>query len=60
MDIDLIKEEYLLVEKLLEQVSKSIFTIGKDTDLIEHEIMELSLALENLGLLIDEIAFWKE
>ena len=57
MNIELIKEEYLLVEKLLEQVSRSIFTIGKDTDLIEHEIMELSLALENLGLLIDEIAF---
>lgn len=54
--IEEINEEYSLVESLLEKVSKSIFTIEKDTELIKHEIMELSTALENLGLSINELS----
>lgn len=50
-----INEDYCLVDNLLEQVSKSIFTINKDTDLVEHEIMELSVALENLGLSLNKL-----
>ena len=50
-----INEDYCLVDSLLEQVSKSIFTINKDTDLVEHEIMELSVALENLGLSLNKL-----
>ena len=51
-----INEDYCLVDNLLEQVSKSIFTINKDTDLVEHEIMELSVALENLGLSLNKLS----
>lgn len=50
-----INEDYRLIDSLLEQVSKSIFTINKDTDLLEHEIMELSVALENLGLSLNKL-----
>ena len=39
----------------LPKVSKSIFRIHKDTDLLEHEIMELSTELENLGLSINKL-----
>ena len=53
--INQINKEYGPVEKQLEKVSKSIFRIHKDTDLIEHEIMELSTELENLGLSINEL-----
>lgn len=53
--INQINIEYDSVEKQLEKVSKSIFKIHKDTDLIEHEIMELSTELENLGLSINEL-----
>ena len=53
--INQINIEYGSVEKQLEKVSKSIFRIHKDTDLIEHEIMELSTELENLGLSINEL-----
>ena len=56
--------EYNLIEKQLDKVSKSIFTIHKDTDLINHEIMELSTELENLGISLNElnerIILWKE
>ena len=53
--INQINKEYISIEKQLEKVSKSIFRIHKDTDLIEHEIMELSTELENLGLSINEL-----
>ena len=53
--INQINIEYGSVEKQPEKVSKSIFRIHKDTDLIEHEIMELSTELENLGLSINEL-----
>lgn len=53
--INQINKEYISVEKQLEKVSKSIFRIHKDTDLLEHEIMELSTELENLGLSINEL-----
>ena len=56
--------EYNLIEKQLDKISKSIFTIHKDTDLINHEIMELSTELENLGISLNElnerITLWKE
>ena len=47
--------EYSLIEKQLDKISKSIFTIHKDTDLINHEIMELSTELENLGISLNEL-----
>ena len=57
-------KEYNLIEKQLDKISKSIFTIHKDTDLINHEIMELSTELENLGISLNElnerIILWKE
>ena len=57
-------KEYNLIEKQLDKISKSIFTIHKDTDLINHEIMELSTELENLGISLNElnerITLWKE
>lgn len=53
--VDQMNEEYSSIEKQLEKVSKSIFRIHKDTDLLEHEIMELSTELENLGLSINEL-----
>ena len=56
--------EYSSIEKQLDKISKSIFTIHKDTDLINHEIMELSTELENLGISLNElnerITLWKE
>ena len=48
-------KEYNLIEKQLDKISKSIFTIHKDTDLINHEIMELSTELENLGISLNEL-----
>ena len=53
--VNQINKEYISIEKQLEKVSKSIFRIHKDTDLLEHEIMELSTELENLGLSINEL-----
>ena len=50
-----IKKEYLLVEDLLENTHKSIFIIENDKEIIEHRIMELSIALENLGISINEL-----
>lgn len=47
--------EYNLIEKQLDKISKSIFTIHKDTDLINHEIIELSTELENLGISLNEL-----
>ena len=34
-----INEKYLLVESLLNKLHKSIFIIGKDTEIIEHEFI---------------------
>ena len=48
-------KEYNLIEKQLDKISKSIFTIHKDTDLINHEIIELSTELENLGISLNEL-----
>ena len=56
---NIIKEmnkEYLLVESLLNKLHKSIFIIEEDMDIIEHEFMELSVELENLGLSIWELS----
>ena len=50
-----IKKEYLLVEDLLENTHKSIFIIENDKEIIEHRMMELSIALENLGISINEL-----
>ena len=36
--VDKMNEEYSSIEKQLDKISKSIFTIHKDTDLINHEI----------------------
>lgn len=47
--------EYSSIERQLDKISKSIFTIHKDTDLINHEIMELSTELENLGISLNEL-----
>ena len=47
--------EYSSIERQLDKISKSIFTIHKDTDLISHEIMELSTELENLGISLNEL-----
>lgn len=46
---------YSSIERQLDKISKSIFTIHKDTDLISHEIMELSTELENLGISLNEL-----
>ena len=53
--VDQMNEEYSSIEKQLDKISKSIFTIHKDTDLINHEIMELSTELENLGISLNEL-----
>ena len=50
-----IKKEYLLIEDLLENTHKYIFIIENDKEIIEHRIMELSIALENLGISINEL-----
>ena len=51
-----VNKEYIIVEKLLDKVYNSMFTIQKDADLIKHEIEELSIALENLGLSLHELS----
>lgn len=49
-------EEYIIAEKQLDKISKVIFSINSDTDILEHEIMELGIHLENLGLYINELS----
>ena len=49
-------EEYVIAEKQLDKVSKIIFSINSDTDILEHEVMELGIHLENLGLYINELS----
>lgn len=51
------ENEYVLSEKQLDIVSKAIFSINSDTNIIEHEIMQLGTHLENLGLYINELDF---
>ena len=54
-------EEYIIAEKQLDKVSKIIFSINSDTDILEHEVMELGIHLENLGLYINELSLiWKK
>ena len=48
-------EEYSLVEASLNKLYRSIFIIENSKNIIEHEMMELSLALENLGISINEL-----
>lgn len=50
-----LREEYELIEKQLDKVSKVILTIDENTNLLEHEVMELSVLLENLGLSLNEL-----
>lgn len=50
-----LREEYDLIEKQLDKVSKVILTIDENTNLLEHEVMELSVLLENLGLSLNEL-----
>ena len=49
-------EEYIIAEKQLDKISKVIFSINSDTDILEHEVMELGIHLENLGLYINELS----
>ena len=49
-------EEYIIAEKQLDKISKVIFSINSDTYILEHEIMELGIHLENLGLYINELS----
>ena len=53
--INEINKEYSLVEASLNKLYKSIFIIGKSENIIEHEMMELSVLLENLGISINEL-----
>ncbi len=48
-------QEYESIEKQLEKVSKAIFTIRDNENLIEHELMSLSLEIENLGISLNEL-----
>ena len=50
-----INEEYLLAEVLLNKLHKSILITKEDIEVIEHEIMELSIVLENLGISINKL-----
>lgn len=53
--VNQMNKEYNSLEEQLDKVSRSIFTINKDTELINHEIMELSTELENLGISLNEL-----
>ena len=48
-------EEYIIAEKQLDKISKVISSINSETDILEHEVMELGIHLENLGLYINEL-----
>lgn len=50
-----IKSDYKLVEELFDKVYKSIFIQSKEIEIIEHEMLELSSALENLGISINNL-----
>ena len=49
-------EEYIIAEKQLDKISKVISCINSETDILEHEVMELGIHLENLGLYINELS----
>ena len=49
-------EEYIIAEKQLDKISKVIFSINSYKYILEHEIMELGIHLENLGLYINELS----
>lgn len=49
-------EEYIIAEKQLDKISKVISSINSETDILEHEVMELGIHLENLGLYINELS----
>ena len=54
-------EEYIIAEKQLDKISKVISSINSETDILEHEVMELGIHLENLGLYINELSLiWKK
>ena len=53
--INEINKEYSLAEASLNKLYKSIFIIEKSKNIIEHEMMELSVALEDLGISINEL-----
>lgn len=50
-----INEEYLLVEASLNKLYKSILITEDNKNIIKHEMMELSVALENLGISINDL-----
>ena len=50
-----INSEYELVEKLFDKVYISIFIQNKEIEILEHEMLELSLAIENLGISLNNI-----
>lgn len=50
-----LNEEYNLIEKQLDKVSKTIFSIDENTNILEHEVMHLGTLIENLGLSLNEL-----
>ena len=53
--INEINKEYSLVEASLNKLYKSILITEDNKNIIKHEMMELSVALENLGISINEL-----
>ena len=53
--VDQMNKEYNSIEKQLDKVSKSIFIMYDNTELIDYEIMELSTDIENLGISLNEL-----
>ena len=53
--INEINKEYSLIETSLNRLYKSIFITEDNKNMIECEMMELSVALENLGISINEL-----
>lgn len=48
-------KEYNSIENQLDKVVKALRTMNSDTEILDHEIMELSTEIENLGLSINEL-----
>lgn len=55
MIIQEMNNQYEVIEKQLEKVSKIIFSIDEDTRVLSHELMELGGEVENLGLMLNEL-----
>ena len=53
--INEINREYSLVEASLNKLYKSILITEDNKNIIKHEMMELSVALENLGISINDL-----